>query len=181
MKQTLMIHEFSKKYLKLPLEKYILTFDDGLYSQYCCLKDLKKIKTEKIFFISTGILATGKQSNNFVPCYKAHEKFFKEGNTEDYMNLEQIKELMHSGFEIGGHGNLHLDFRNKKIDVISKLIQLKKDTEHMTAFFQKELKIKPTKFCFPYNMEHFGYKRMLINFGYTDFFGKERIDINSLF
>ena len=34
MKPVLMLHEFKEEFLDLPLENYILTFDDGLYTQY---------------------------------------------------------------------------------------------------------------------------------------------------
>ena len=34
MKPILMIHEFKEDFLNLNLEDYILTFDDGLYTQY---------------------------------------------------------------------------------------------------------------------------------------------------
>ena len=56
MKPILMIHEFKDTFLNLPLEDYILTFDDGLYTQYKFFNEIKKIKTEKYFFISSGII-----------------------------------------------------------------------------------------------------------------------------
>lgn len=181
MKKVLMIHEIREEYFKLPLENYILTFDDGLYSQYSYLKEFERIKTEKIFFISTGIICRGYQSSNFVPCYEAHRKFFEEKNSEDYLTIDQLLELKFtSGFEIGGHGHGHLDFRDNKDNIVNILMILKKDTENMQSFFSRELRIRPTKFCFPYNREIWGYRRMLINHGYTDFYGSERIDINSL-
>jgi hypothetical protein len=56
MKPILMIHEIRDWMFDLPLHNYVLTFDDGLYSQYYFLDKFKTIDTEKIFFISTGIL-----------------------------------------------------------------------------------------------------------------------------
>ena len=56
-KPVLMIHEFSEFMLSLPLEDYILTFDDGLYTQYIHFDKIRELNTDKIFFISTGIVA----------------------------------------------------------------------------------------------------------------------------
>ena len=56
MKPILIIHEFEERFFDLPLDQYILTFDDGLYTQYVFLEELKKIKTKKYFFISSGIV-----------------------------------------------------------------------------------------------------------------------------
>ena len=176
-----MIHEIKEEYFSLPLEDYILTFDDGLYSQFYYLRDFEKIKTDKIFFISTGIICDGVQSSNFVPCYEAHRKFFEEKKTEDYMTVDQILTLKRTPYcEIGGHGHDHLDFRDSRDNIVNTLMRLKRDTENMQSFFSKELKIRPSKFCFPYNKEIYGYQRMLRSNGYKDFFGSERIDIETL-
>lgn len=181
MKDILMIHEIKEEYFKLPLEKYILTFDDGLYGQFFYLKEFDKIRTEKIFFISTGIICRGYQSGTFVPSAEAFRKYKEEGKTEDYLTIDQLLELKHNnGFQIGGHGHAHLDFRENEDNIVNILIKLKKDTESMQTFFSKELKIRPINFCFPYNKEIFGYRRMLLNQGYTHFYGAERIDINTL-
>jgi len=48
-KKVLMIHEVTENLFNLPLENYILTFDDGLYSQYYHFKHFESIDTEKIF------------------------------------------------------------------------------------------------------------------------------------
>ena len=42
MKPVLMIHEFKKEFLDLPLKDYILTFDDGLYTVYKFFNKIKK-------------------------------------------------------------------------------------------------------------------------------------------
>jgi len=181
MKKVLMIREISEDYFRLPLEEYTLTFDGGLYSQYHYLNQFKKIKSKKIFFISTGLISTGYQSNKFVTYQEAHKKFFKSGDTEDFVTLDQIKEMKEKyGFEIGSHGHIPLDLQDKKISIVNLLMSLKKDSEIMITFFQSKLKIRPTCFCFPYNNEIFGYRRMLKNLGYVNFYGKERIDIKSL-
>ena len=58
MKPILMIHEFKEEFLNLPLENYTLTFDDGLYTQYKFFNEIKKIDTEKYFFISSNIVCS---------------------------------------------------------------------------------------------------------------------------
>ena len=109
MKPVLMIHEFEEKFLDLPLEKYILTFDDGLYSQYRFLEELKKIKTEKYFFISSNIICpeNQKQNDESICCEKAHIKAFNK-NYINYMKWSQIKEIdkVDNCF-IGCHGHSH--------------------------------------------------------------------------
>ena len=83
---------FSDFYWNTSNDKLLLTFDDGLYSQFYYYDEIKKIDTQKIFFISSNIVCTGKQSLTFPTCREAHEKSFM-GNNEDYMSLEQIQFL----------------------------------------------------------------------------------------
>ena len=93
-KPVLMIHSIRPEYFELPLENYILTFDDGLYSQY------------------------------------------------HYYN--KFKEML--------------------------------------EWFHTHLNHLPTAFCFPYNEDVKGmYASLLKPFGFTQFYGKERIDIESLY
>ena len=165
MKKILEIHEIKKEYFGLPLEDYVLTFNEGLLNQYGHLKELRKIKTEKIFFIATGAITKDPQNRN----------------KRKHMSLDQILEIKHmSHFEIGAMGHGLLDYRKNKDNIVNILMRLKKDSEEMKNFFSKELRIKPTKFCFPFNNEIFGYRRMLRDQGYTDFYGADRIDIDSL-
>lgn len=176
-KQVLMIHEVNKNIFKLPLENYILTFDDGLYSQYHFLEDFKKVKTQKIFFISTNIICNSDQSKEIINCVSAHEKAFK-GNKENYMTKEQILEIMNSpDCEIGGHSHFH-----KKIGHFEKLKSkadhINEDTELMMDWFKKELNFIPTKFCFPYNDNLNGlYNILLKKHKFKEFFGRERISV----
>ena len=53
MKPVLMIHEVDESIFNKPLEDFVLTFDDGLYSQYKFIEAIDAIDTDKIFFIST--------------------------------------------------------------------------------------------------------------------------------
>ena len=126
MKPILMIHEVREEMFNLPLHDYILTFDDGLYTQYIYFDRIKQIDTEKIFFISTGIVADElmEQSSQFIECHKAHEWFFTTGDAKHYMNWSQIKEIHNTDrCTIGGHGHTHkrMGIKNIISDVRSML------------------------------------------------------------
>jgi hypothetical protein len=178
MKPVLMIHECSSKLLDLPLEDYILTFDDGLLSQYAFYKEIRYIPTPKVFFISTGIVCEGQQSLEFPACDLAHVKAFT-GNKEDYMTLEQIKELaLDPWVTIGGHSHSHTRLSGTLVD---KVKHIEVDTRIMVNWFDNNLGFTPTSFCFPYNEDPSGiYKGLLKKFGFTDFYGSERIPIETL-
>jgi Polysaccharide deacetylase len=175
-----MIHEVSEKIFDLPLQDYTLTFDDGLYSQYYYFDRFKSIPTEKIFFISSNIVCEGQQSTGFPPSAVAHEKAFF-GNKEDYMTVEQIKELMKDPLvSIGGHSHYH-----KNIKDVTKITQRLKffleDTKLMMDWFQANLGFKPHEFCFPYNNDYRGtYQLVLKSFGIVKFYGSERIPVETL-
>ena len=179
-KSTLMIHEIREEMFDLPLEDYILTFDDGLYSQYYYFDQLKTIKTEKIFFISTGIVCNGVQSTEFPTSAVAHDKAFS-GNQEDFLTLDQIKELYNTpGVSIGAHGHSHtnLDQFPKLFD---KFKYIEDDIEPMLNWFSENLGTKPTKFCYPYNNDLNGmYAKLLSKYGITEFYGSERIPVETL-
>ena len=172
-----MIHAVNEALLGLSLEDFILTFDDGLFSQFYYWPEIQKLNTEKYFFISSGIISSGQQNLNFPSSSEAHEKA-RQGNFEDFMTVEQIKTLMSDPqVTIGGHGHAHINLSNvlslkEKIDII------KDDTEKMFAWFENNLNFKPTTFCFPYNnSERDVYTAILKSYGVTNFFGQERVAI----
>jgi peptidoglycan/xylan/chitin deacetylase (PgdA/CDA1 family) len=175
-----MIHEIRESIFDLPLENYILTFDDGLYSQYYYYPRFQDIPTEKIYFISSNILCTGSQSSSFPACEEAHEKAFN-GNCEDYMTLEQVKKLSKEPLvSIGGHGHNHICFGHFS-KTTEKMQLIATDTQEMLHWFYTNLGTRPTRFCFPYNDDVNGlYPGILKKFGFTEFYGKERIDVSSL-
>lgn len=180
MKPVLMIHEIREEMFKLPLENYILTFDDGLYSHYYYYPKFAKIQTEKIYFISSGIVSNCPQSLAFPDSKTAHEKAFA-GNFEDYMNVWQIKELMKDPLvTIGGHGHSHKnleDFDN----LFDQVNHIETDTLAMMNWFKENLGFTPTKFCYPYNNDLKDlYPGLLKKRGFTEFYGKERIAIESV-
>ena len=180
MKPILMIHQIREEMFDLPLENYILTFDDGLYSHYYYYPKFAKIPTEKIYFISSGMISNGPQSLSFPPSDKAQEKAFA-GNFEDFMNVWQLKELMKDPLvSIGAHGHSHKNL-NDFASLFDKVNHIEKDTLEMLGWFKENLGFTPTKFCFPYNNDlNDLYPGLLKKRGFTNFYGKERIAIESL-
>jgi peptidoglycan/xylan/chitin deacetylase (PgdA/CDA1 family) len=181
-KPVLMIHEFKESFLDLPLENYILTFDDGLYSQFQYINELQKIPTQKIFFISTGIVCPEdqNQSTTHITCSEAHKKAFK-GNFEDYMTWNQIRHL-HSlpDCTIGAHSNSHTRL-NTFASLSDKVSYITSDTKEMISIFKSKLSYQPTSFCFPYNENIDNiYNGLLKKSSFTDFYGYERLNIDEI-
>lgn len=176
MKPVLMIHEMREEFFKLPLQDYTLTFDDGLYSQYYFLEDIKKIKTTKIFFISTDIVASEsiEQSTDFPECAAAHYKASHICNTEDYMKWSQIREIHNTeDCYIGGHSHRHL----RLVDDFSTLNE---DTKIMKDTFKQNMDYYPNKFCYPYNEKSPMYQRILYVHGFNEQYGDDRVDVYDL-
>lgn len=165
-----MIHEVEEWMFELPLHNYELTFDDALYTQYVYFDRIKKIDTNKIFFVSTGIVAEKHTSQRpeFIKCHDAHEKYFKRGDLSNYMNWTQIHEIYNDPLcEIGAHGHAH--DRIDQLDMIQ-------DTKLMIKCLQEQ-NICTNSFCFPYNEDNTVYKSLLLHKGFTRFYGKDRVCI----
>jgi peptidoglycan/xylan/chitin deacetylase (PgdA/CDA1 family) len=158
MKPVLMIHNISETMYSLPLEDYVLTFDDGTADHYEHWKQLQAIPTEKIFFIIT-------------------EKI----GTDGYLTLEQVKELMSDPLvKIGGHSHEHTPFTYFD-KLTEKVAHISNDTRIMIEWFKDYLGVVPTVFCFPYNDNLDGiYRGMLKQYGFKEFYGKERIPVEHL-
>jgi Polysaccharide deacetylase len=179
MKPVLMIHEITDDLFKIDLEKYILTFDDGLYSQYYYFDKFKAIPTQKIYFISSNIVCKDTQSTDFPTSVVAHNKAVA-GNYEDFMTVDQIKELAQQpNVTIGGHGHNHNNLKDVKLFDLVNVIN--EDTTLMIDWFNETLGFTPTYFCFPYNYDPLGiYRKLLRNYGIKYFFSNERIPVERL-
>ena len=180
MKPVLMIHELRDWMFELPLDKYILTFDDGLFSQYHYLKKLQEIDTQKIFFITTNIICAENEVQNmaFPGCNEAHEDFFSNGNVKNYMKWSQVKEIYHSpNCIIGGHSHNHNIYKNFTIQKLYQELLI--DTKDMLDAFNRN-DIRINSFCYPYNEQYVLYESILKKNGITDIYGKERIAIEEL-
>jgi len=176
MKPILMIHEFKEDFLDLPLEDYTLTFDDGLYTQYKFINEIKKINTRKFFFISSNIICPENidQNDNFIKSIDAHKKAFA-GNYTNYMKWSQIKIIDKiNDCYIGCHSHFH------KLKTASCVECIILDNRLMLHDFIKNLGYVPREFCFPYNYQTSLYKEILSLKGFRNFYGRERIDISIL-
>lgn len=178
---VVMIHEITDKILKLDLNKFdIITFDDGLYSQYKNYKYFLKFNKPLYFFISTNIVCPEDEIQNEIPisCTDAHELFFETGCKNNYMKWSQIKEIYNTkNCFIGGHSHGHKKLKELPLKLQSNVI--KDDIIEMMYMFQ-ENKICIKTFCYPYNNELITYNVHLKKFGITTFFGKERIKVETL-
>lgn len=179
-KPVLMIHTVTEDIFRLPLDQYVLTFDDGLYSQFFYYPRFKDIPTQKIYFVSSGIVCSGIQSTEFPTSKEAHEKAAR-GNYEDYMNVDQIRHLMEDPYvEIGGHSHSHTRLSTFKT-LVERVRYIKTDTAQMLGWFESTLGIFPTSFCFPYNEDYRGMYSMLVKqAGITTVYGNERIPVETL-
>lgn len=181
MKPVLMIHEVDERIFELPLEDYILTFDDGLYTQYKYHKRFAEIDTQKIYFISTGIICRGKQSTQYIRCDQAHQLAKYKDDFRYYMTYDQIKEVAQDDNTfIGGHSHAHHDLTEFS-SLKQKVDHIQRDTMYMVNWFLTNLGYIPTKFCYPYNEDMDGlYGALLKKYGITELYGRERIPVETL-
>lgn len=180
MKPILMIHEVYEDIFKLPLEDYILTFDDGLYTQYQYIERFAALNTKKIYFISSNIVCSDTQSTDFITCSVAHDKVFESGNTENYMTVDQIRELSTiPNCIVGGHSHYHTNLSGKSM--ADQVRHIRMDTEKMIDWFRTNLNQHPDHFCFPYNDDLKGiYGALLKDYGITELYGRDRVAVESL-
>lgn len=176
-----MIHEVDDWMLDIDLSEYdILTFDDGLFSQYKHYKHFMSFGKPMYFFISTDIVcpADVEQDESVVPCAQAHERY-REGDTTPYMTWKQIKTLQYKGCVIGGHGHTHIRVKNKS-SIQKTYWKIKGECRQMLEIFSQH-NINIDSFCFPYNQDVFGYRPTLKGYGVNTFFGDERIRIEDMY
>jgi hypothetical protein len=186
--KIIMIHEVNTKILKL-LNKYIssediLTFDDGLYSNYKYLNNLLEFPNKKIFFYSSGIIRpnTLKPNHNFIKCDQAHDLFNRKKYPQldslepfrYYMSSDELKEIQSSpNCYLGVHGHNHIkipyfiprdleEFGETLIYSSKKSMEyLRNDTKKMFNTHIRLFDEIPKKFCFPYNIENNIYKKII--------------------
>lgn len=183
MKEILMIHEVDDSlFSRIDLEKYILTFDDGLATQWKYFDEFKKVNTEKYFFFSTGIVCPEEEEQDFsfIECGIAHKKFFEIHVSKHYMKFSQLKEIQHTkNCFLGGHGHAHIKFYSIKSRT-EKMKLMNLDTLMMLQIFKEKLDFVPEYFCFPYNWSDDFYVQLLIKHNFKKLFGQERINANML-
>jgi len=154
--KELMIHEFKKEYLNLKLDDYILTFDDGLYSQIQGIHDIiKKFPMVQIrYYVSTDIINTDCEKQTTNPCAIAHDNY-RAGVKSDYATFDNLIDISkYKNVIIGLHGHKHLDLIKLKNNLGLKdffnIIQ--EDIRDMLNIADSFKNIFNKKyFCTPYN------------------------------
>lgn len=173
------IHEVTDEVLSKDLSEFdILTFDDGLYSQYLHYKHFLKYQKPMYFFISTALVSFREQSDEVVTSAEAHKDWRERVSLKYFMNWEQIKEIHTNELcHIGGHGCYHFDLRNKSLDE-----QLRISTNESICMMNDfdDHGVTINSFCYPYNHEAIGYKTYLTKRGINNFFGNNRIRFKDL-
>lgn len=172
--KILMIHDVKYYYIRYLDDKYVLTFDDGLYSVYYYRKKLEKINTTKIIFIPTErILSVRKTTPIFTDCFKANSLWLNYKDNSAYMTIDEVKDLYDMGFIIGCHSHFHKRvYENKE--------EIEEDIFLTMQWFKKHLKYIPKHFAFPYNNEHAILKHELIKNGIIYFYGRDRIPVETM-
>lgn len=178
--KILMVHEVKPEFLDLDLSEFdIITFDDGLYSQYLYREHFLKFNIPLIYFISTGIICPeDKEQIIDIECSEAHRKWFCNKDSSPYMKWSQIKELNNiPGCKIGGHSHQHLKHEKGLVKLYN---ELSTDTSTMINEFKKNNINNINTFAYPYNKEEPLYRTILDRAGIKYVYGKGRIPIESL-
>ena len=153
-KPILMIHREEDWMFDLPLEKFILTFDDGYRDHWDTFDRFLQIPTKKIYFVTGGWIGQ-----------------------DDFLSSDHIHEMMrHSDVEIGAHGFRHHRIARSDLDQMTDIME--SEAADTVEWFQRTIGAVPTKFCYPFNdCVHGLYTQILRQHGFREFYGPERIDI----
>lgn len=175
--KVLMIHEIREEFLSFDLSGFdVITFDDGLYSQYKYHSHFAKFNKPMYFFITTDFICKENQNKDFISCVEAHKKAFK-GDYSNYMTLEQIKELSLK-YNIGSHSKTHSDI-NKIKDIKEQYKKIKEEVDLSLEFFNLN-NIRIDSYCLPYNQNNKLYESYIKSKN-LKIFSSERIEIESYF
>ena len=176
--KILMIHEVSEEILNIPTSKFknfdIITFDDGLYSQFLNRKFFYELNIPLVYFISSSIICpeNKNQYKETISCAKAHSLVFNKhpDGQKYYMKMSQIRTLQFEGCEIGTHNHNHkyyIDFEDFKNNLNASL-------DYFNSFG-----IKISKYCSPYN-QTYKLGEMYVKSKGLEYFGLGRIPVESL-
>jgi hypothetical protein len=113
--QYLMIHDIRKEYFEVDLDRYRLTFDDGLFSQYYYYPLYKNHPQQFKFFIATSFIRPGKArkmfAGEYIPYLKPKKYMYRcfiENIFDHFMTTEELQELAaKTDVQIGVHSHLH--------------------------------------------------------------------------
>jgi len=113
----------------------LLTFDDGLKSQYDnAIEILEKYNIKAIFFIPTKILELkNKQEMEIFSIENIHYGNYKIAFEREFMNIKNIEEISKLGHEIGSHTINHKKLNNlNKNEIYIELAKSKEELEKIT-------------------------------------------------
>ena len=182
------IHEINQRIMKKIIKvcsdpETILTFDDGLFSQFVFLDELLKLPNKKYFYISTFFIHDSSETQEkFMPCAEAHQLAKETNNKKYYMTWDQIKIINSSeNCFIGMHGHLHIDPDNfNKKDYFGNDWSYKKDVTTMIDKFDQHIK-GVNNFAWPYNKKDELYLAYLTSINKQEpYIFYDRIDIEDI-
>jgi len=177
------IDDFSRNLDRLDICEHdidVITFDDGLYSQYKNIEVFRKFDMPLYFFISTDIVCPEnvQQNEEVITAEEAHIRYRTNGDLSNYMKWSQIIEISKmKNCYVGGHGHTHRDFR--ELTIHTQHYGTTYEVSSMIRVFN-EHNIGIDSFAFPYNYEALGYRHFLKQFNVKKFFGSERINIETI-
>lgn len=158
-----MIHEIlpglEEKFLLLNLDNYLLTFDDGLYSQVSFIEKVvdKFPNVEIIYYVSTNIINNNLEGSgrSYDICSIAHQKYFEKGDLSNYVTYKDLIKLSKiKNVKIGLHGHNHLNLTSLKNNLslpdFFKKIQYDIVTM-LHRYLDFEFASTEVLFCPPYN------------------------------
>jgi len=182
----------------------ILTFDDGLYSNFKYLKELKELPNKKIFFFSADIVRTSniKPNEEFITCSSAHKKTGIQAY-DSYMSIKELKIIKETdNCFLGYHGVHHskLTFLNNTViktisfpNILSDRLKTITGLKNCNSFYIHEIEMMFLKIkqlfeddfkymAYPYNIENKYIKKIIEGIALKHdikltFYGKERINI----
>lgn len=161
-KVELTIHKWHDDFLKIKLDNYILSFDDGLHSQVEGIKKIIKIYPNITihFYVTTSFINYSSSKPTYNESDIAQDLAINWSNFSDFVTYDELLYLSHlPQVTIGFHGHKHLKpsmiKRNKSLsdyfEIMSKDHQLMIFT--LINFYENCLikKGEPILYCTPYN------------------------------
>lgn len=199
MKDVLLIHEVTEEILNLPLEDYVLTFDDGLYSFWYYYPIIKRLNTEKYLFITTNMAWNAavprpqypaKPAENIdITCYEAMADWESKDHKHNYISISEVEKVRGQPTAakfwptiIGGHGHNHLNFKKiwEEEGIMAFINAFSEDTLSMMEFFHTWWNFYPKYYSIPFNAEPEVFRGLLCDYGIHTVFGGERIDVEQI-
>jgi peptidoglycan/xylan/chitin deacetylase (PgdA/CDA1 family) len=112
---VVMFHDLRREHFELPLDRYRLTFDDGLFSHYYYLDLFESHPNTLTFFITTSFIRDGKARPVFDGGYLEYreasshtQRAMIDGDLSGFMTVEEVQHLaVRPNVRIGAHSHFH--------------------------------------------------------------------------